>query len=287
MTVSVIQLNSGNLVSENLETVSSLLRQVKKEHADVVVLPECSNFMGRNEQFARKADAARGEDAAKGEDAAWAELFSGYARAEGTEVVVGLLERDQANPEKVANVVLHFDRKGTLLHRYRKIHLFDVELPDGTTYAESASIVPGFEPVVGQVAEVVCGFAVCYDLRFPELFRAQSGRGARVVFVPAAFTALTGRDHWEVLLRARAIENQMFVAAANQVGPYGGNKTSYGHSMIIDPWGEILAQAPGPEAEERGCFVSATLDFENQDRIREQLPCLQHRRAAITFPPRR
>ena len=155
---------------------------------------------------------------------------------------------------------------------YRKIHMFDVDV-DGVSYRESEHEEPGAEIVLAALPEANLGLSVCYDLRFPELYRILAVRGAQIVAVPSAFTAATGRDHWEVLLRARAIEDQVFVLAANQVGEASPHFSSYGHSAIVDPWGTILAEAPDEE-----CFVAADLDFEAQQSTRDSLPSLANRR---------
>jgi predicted amidohydrolase len=161
---------------------------------------------------------------------------------------------------------------GELRAVYRKIHMFDVVV-DGVEYRESATEDPGDEVVLSQTADGVgLGLTVCYDLRFPELYRILAVRGARVIALPAAFTRVTGAAHWEVLIRARAIENQAFVVAADQVGVAAGGKESFGGSMIVDPWGEVLARAPDEE-----CFVAADLDLERQDEVRGQLPSLANR----------
>jgi predicted amidohydrolase len=155
---------------------------------------------------------------------------------------------------------------------YRKVHMFDVDA-GGVSYRESEHEQPGSDLVVAASGELVIGLSVCYDLRFPELFRILALRGARLIGAPSAFTSATGRDHWEVLLRARAIENQVFVLAPNQVGEAPPHYDSFGHSAIVDPWGTILALAPDEE-----CFVAADLDLAAQDRVRESLPSLANRR---------
>jgi predicted amidohydrolase len=156
---------------------------------------------------------------------------------------------------------------------YRKIHLFDVAIPGGAEVRESDRFAPGSEPVLADTALGPIGLTICYDLRFPELYRALVARGARVLCVPSAFTAHTGKDHWEVLLRARAIENQCWVVAAAQYGHHGANRRSFGHAMIVDPWGAVLACAP-----DREDVAVAEIDYARQDEIRQQLPCLGHRR---------
>jgi predicted amidohydrolase len=178
------------------------------------------------------------------------------------------------------NTACLLDPQGQLQTTYRKVHLFDSAVP-GAALCESAYTRPGRAVGVTEVGRVKTGLAICYDLRFPELFRVQVLAGARLVLLPAAFTERTGRDHWEVLVRARAIENQVFVVAAGQVGTSAPNLRWYGRSMIVDPWGVVLAQAPDREA-----FIACELDFTAQDAVREQLPCLANRRPEAYDGPR-
>jgi predicted amidohydrolase len=171
------------------------------------------------------------------------------------------------------NTSLVFDRDGELAATYRKIHLYDVEIPGRVSYQESRSVAPGTEPVAIDIEGVRLGLSICYDLRFPELYRRLAIAGARVLAVPAAFMMHTGRDHWEVLLRARAIENQCYVVAAGQIGDHDPGRTCYGRSMVIDPWGTVLAQAPDTVG-----VVVADLDPERLETIRQELPSLANRR---------
>jgi predicted amidohydrolase len=169
---------------------------------------------------------------------------------------------------------VHVGPDGEVKGVYRKIHMFDVVV-GGMEYRESASEEPGDEIVLSEAAGgIPLGLTVCYDLRFPELFRILAIRGARVITLPAAFTKVTGRAHWEILVRARAIENQAFVVAADQIGTHPPDKESFGGSMIVDPWGEVLARAPDEE-----CFIAANLDFARQDEVRDKLPSLANRMA--------
>ena len=178
-----------------------------------------------------------------------------------------------ALPGKVHNTLVALAPDGRLAARYRKIHLFDVDIPGGAQFQESATVAPGGDVVVLDTPVVKVGLSICYDLRFPELYRALERQGARVVVVPAAFTQHTGKDHWHALLRARAIENQVYVLAAGQFGQNADRRVTYGHSMIVDPWGTILAEAP-----DRECVIVAELDLAYQDKVRRELPCLAHRR---------
>jgi predicted amidohydrolase len=180
---------------------------------------------------------------------------------------------EKADDAHVHNTAVYLDADGEVCGIYRKIHLFDVAIPDGAEYRESASVRPGEGPVVVDTPFGGLGLSVCYDVRFPELYRALSARGARLLVVPAAFTLHTGRDHWHVLLRARAVENLAYVLAAAQYGRHNAKRVTFGHSMIVDPWGQVLAEV----GDHEGVAV-AELDFDYQDRLRRELPALSHRR---------
>ena len=172
------------------------------------------------------------------------------------------------------NTSLVFDRTGALAATYRKIHLFDIEIPDRVTYQESRTVARGIRAGHGRRSRASpVGLSICYDLRFPELYRQLAVAGARVLLVPAAFTTHTGRDHWEVLLRARAIENQCYVVAAGQIGDHDPGRSCFGRSMVIDPWGTVVAQAPDGVG-----LAVADLDLERLDPIRQEVPSLANRR---------
>ena len=190
----------------------------------------------------------------------------------GLWLVAGSIVERVEGDDKLRNTSVLVGPDGEVHATYRKIHLFDVEV-EGMVYRESDAEAPGDEVVVADAGGLPLGMAVCYDLRFPELFRIMAVRGARAISLPAAFTVPTGRAHWEVLVRARAIENQVFVIAAGQIGRHPPDHESYGHSMIVDPWGVVLAEAPDEE-----CFVAADLDLDAQDQVREKLPSLANRR---------
>src|SRR5207248_10746094 len=196
------------------------------------------------------------------------------ARELGIELVAGSIVERVEGQTKTSNTSVHIGPDGELRGVYRKIHMFDVEV-DGVSYAESELEQPGDEVVVSELADGVgLGMSVCYDLRFPELYRELALRGAEVIAVPSAFTLATTRDHWEILLRARAIEDQCFVIAANQIGAHPPGNRSGGRSLIVDPWGVVLATAPDEETA-----IVAELDFDKQREIRSRLPVLEHRRA--------
>jgi predicted amidohydrolase len=197
-----------------------------------------------------------------------------WARELGIDLLAGsFAERRESG--RLANTSVLIDREGEIGAVYRKIHMFDVDV-GGVAYRESETEEPGEEIVLGEAAGVEVGLSVCYDLRFPELYRVLAVRGARIITLPSAFTAETGRDHWEVLLRARAIENQAFVVAANQTGKTPPHYDSYGHSLIADPWGRVLAEVPDGEG-----FAAADLDLQEQERIRASLPSLANRRPEV------
>jgi deaminated glutathione amidase len=257
-----IQLNSNADKARNLATAERLVRAAAADGAELVALPEKWNLLAGGEELVAGAESLDGPSLTAAR--AW-------ARELGVHLLAGsIAERGEA--EKAANSSVLIGPAGEDLAVYRKIHMFDVDA-GGVSYRESEHEQPGSEVVTGPVGELIAGLSVCYDLRFPELFRILALRGARVLTVPSAFTAATGRDHWEVLLRARAIENQAFVLAPNQVGAAPPHFDSFGHSTIVDPWGRVLAEAPDEE-----CFVAADLDLAAQDRVREELPSLANRR---------
>ena len=267
--VAAVQLNATEDVERNLETADRLTREAAAQGAQLVVLPEKWTVLGRGEVLQERAQPLDGPAVA------WAE---GIAAELEIDLIAGSFVEHRAGQEKTSNTSLHVGPDGTIRAAYRKLHMFDVEV-DGTVYAESARELAGDEVVTTTVAAAsanphVLGMSICYDVRFPELYRALSERGAEILTVPAAFTLATTRDHWEVLLRARAIENQCYVIAANQIGAHPPGNRSGGRSLIIDPWGVVLATAPDGE-----CAIVADLDFGLLDDVRRRLPTLSHRRA--------
>jgi predicted amidohydrolase len=248
----------------NLEAADRLTRAAAAAGAELVVLPEKWPVLGTPEQTIAAAEPYEGETLA------WA---SGIARELGIDLVAGSFAERVEGAERGSNTSVHVAPDGDVRATYRKIHMFDVEV-GGRTYRESEHEAPGEEIVLSETAGGVgLGLTVCYDLRFPELYRILAVKGARILAVPAAFTLATTREHWEVLLRARAIEDQCFVVAANQVGEHAPGYRSGGRSMIVDPWGIVLATAPDSET-----FVLAELDLARQDDIRRSLPSLANRR---------
>ena len=263
--VACVQMTSRTDKAANLETAERLVAQAAATGADVVVLPEKWNGIG---------DAAYYHDTAEPLDGgASVAAMSTWARTHGITLVGGSIVELREGRDKRSNTSLVFDPEGTLVATYRKIHLFDVEV-GGVVYRESESEEPGDEAVVVDAEDWKLGLSVCYDVRFPELYRILALEGAQLVTVPAHFTTPTGKDHWHVLLRARAIENTFYVAAAAQSGETLPGKPAYGRSLIVDPWGVVLAQAPDEET-----VISAVLERAHLDDIRAKLPSLANRQA--------
>jgi predicted amidohydrolase len=263
-----VQMNSQADEAENLGRASALVAEAARRGARLVVLPENFALMGLDEEDKR----AIAEDLDEGSGPIARALAAAAAR-HGVWLVAGGLPERSGDRERPYNTCVVYDPSGTLAARYRKVHLFDVEIADGTKYRESASTTPGAKAVVADAAGVRLGLSICYDLRFPELYRALSREGAEAIVVPAAFTLATGKDHWQVLLRARAIEAQAYVVAAGQWGKHPRGRMTFGKSCIVDPWGEIVAQCSEGEG-----VVTATLDPSYLARVRTNLPALQHRR---------
>jgi predicted amidohydrolase len=262
--VAAVQLNSWADVAANLAVADRLTRAAAADGAKLVVLPEKWTAMGSEHDLRAAAETLDGAALA------WARAT---ARELSIDLVAGSILERVPGQAKLANTSVHVDPHGELRGVYRKIHMFDVEV-GGRVYRESELEQPGDEIVVSETADgVELGLSICYDLRFPELYRILAIRGARIIALPAAFTLATTRDHWEVLVRARAIESQAFVIAANQVGEHPGAHHSGGRSMIVDPWGVVLAQA-----SDRAGHIVAELDLERQLEIRARLPSLANRR---------
>jgi deaminated glutathione amidase len=260
-----VQLQSTNDPDRNLAAADRLTRAAAADGADLVVLPERLDVRGNAQDYAAKAETLEGSRAI-----AWAREA---ARELGIDLVAGSVAERREGHDRVGNTSVHVAPDGEVKAVYRKIHMFDVEV-GGVEYRESEHSEPADEIVLSETAAgAKLGLTICYDLRFPELYRILALRGARIVTVPAAFTRVTGEAHWEVLVRARAIENQVFVIAPGQGRVPGPEGDSYGNSMIVDPWGEVLARAGG----EGEAFVAADLDLDRQDEIREKLPSLANR----------
>src|SRR3954454_429759 len=263
MRVAMCQLNARDDRGDNLRVARQLLQRAADAGADLAILPEYVDYLGPS-AGAPKPEPIDGE---------FATFFADAARDLGIWVHAGSFHEIGPDRERTYNTSLIFGRDGTLAATYRKIHLYDVEIPGRVSYQESATVTPGTTPESVEIDGIQIGLSICYDLRFPELYRQLAIDGARVLVVPAAFMLHTGRDHWEVLLRARAIENQCYVLAAGQIGDHEPGRTCFGRSMIIDPWGTVVAQAPDTVG-----IVTADLDLDRLELIRSELPSLANRR---------
>lgn len=259
-----VQMCSQEDVGGNVAAATRCIEQAVDAGARLVVLPEMFACFGRWEQMLASAEPVPGPTS---------RAMSALAARRKIVLVAGSLCEQIAGEAKVHNTSLVFGPDGSLLARYRKAHLFDVDLPGQLTVMESRWLVPGEKAVAVPTPLGTLGQAICYDLRFPALFARLEEAGAEVLCVPSAFTAATGRDHWEVLVRARAIESQAFVVAANQTGQHAGQFVAHGHSAIVDPWGKVLAMA-GEEVE----VVMAPIDLARVEEVRRRLPALRHRR---------
>ena len=268
LVVAALQMNVGQDPAENLAQAGALVAEAAAAGARLAALPENVLYVGDTRTRQALAQPLDGPDAL---------ALCALARTHGLYVLVGGFPEAGPDPVKPFNTSFLVDPTGTRVATYRKLHLFDVDLPDGRSIRESSYTGAGDDVVMAEVDGVTVGLSICYDVRFPELYRKQSAAGARVLFVPSAFTVPTGAAHWHLLLRARAVENQCFVVAPAQCGSHGeSGRSSYGHSLIVDPWGDILAE----RADGVGLTV-ATLDFARQDEVRARLPVLRHRRLPV------
>src|SRR5215208_2296807 len=272
MRAAAVQLESTKDTDRNLAAAERLVRGAAADGAELVVLPERLDIRGASADYAARAEPLDGRPIS------WAREL---ARELGIDLVAGSVAERRNGHQRVSNTSVHVGPDGEVRAVYRKIHMFDVEV-GGVEYRESEHSEPADELVLSETANGVgLGLTICYDLRFPELYRILALRGGRVIAVPANFTRITGEAHWEVLLRARAIVNQVFVIAPGQGRRPGPEGDSYGNSMIVDPWGEVLARAP----MEGACFIAAELDLDRQDEVREKLPSLANRvGAAYKWP---
>jgi predicted amidohydrolase len=261
--IACVQLTASADKAANLERAERLVARAASLGADAIALPEKWNGVGNAEQLHALAEPLEG-----GESVA---ALSRWAQTHGVSIVGGSITERREGHEKLSNTSIVVAPDGSVSAVYRKIHLFDVEV-GGLVYRESEAEEPGDEPVVTQVEDWPVGLTVCYDIRFPELYRVLALEGAELVTVPANFTERTGRDHWEVLLRARAIENQLYVVAPAQFGEPMPGRRSFGRSLVADPWGTVLAQAPDEE-----CVIVAELDRGRVRDVRARLPSLANR----------
>lgn len=266
-----IQMVSADDVSANLAQANDLIEQAVAAGASLVVLPENFAFMGRFEgAVLAVAEPADGNGVIQ-------QFLATQAATHGITLVGGSVPIASEQCSKVYACSVVYGPDGACLARYNKLHLFDVDLPDGEGYRESATFLPGHSVVLAQAPPVQLGLSICYDLRFPELYRQLAQQGADVLLVPSAFTATTGAAHWSALLRARAIENLCYVLAPNQGGVHASGRETYGHSMIIDPWGRVIAA----HTERGSGVVSAIIDLAEQQAMRARFPVLTHPRLGI------
>jgi predicted amidohydrolase len=263
MAVAAIQMSSTPEKMENLETAKGLISEAVAAEAELVALPELWSCHGLEKVYKDNAEPIPGPTT---------DFLGKLARELGVWVLGGSILEGEPGAERLFNTSTFFDPSGELVAVYRKIHLFDVKAPD-QEYLESRVIAPGQEIVTAKAGPTTLGLSVCYDLRFPELYRLLTLKGAEILAVPAAFTLQTGKDHWELLLRARAVENQAYVLAPAQWGQKADGRWTYGRSMVVDPWGTVLATCP-----DRDGFALATLDLDYLDRFRTEFPALANRR---------
>jgi predicted amidohydrolase len=265
LNVAAVQLSSGSDVARNVEVAEALVNAAADQGAQYIQLPEYFNFQGRFSGF---------EGAAESIPGATTNRMAALAKSRAVTLHLGSLLETSPIKGKFYNTSVLIGPSGEILATYRKIHLFDVDVPDAIVHSESDVIAPGEEIVVARLAEFGLGLSICFDVRFPELYRNLALAGADVIAIPAAFNAITGRAHWELLIRARAVENHAFVVAAAQAGTTAEGIATFGHSLIVDPWGEVLAEAAsdGPEV------VMATLDVSEVARRRAQIAVLDFRR---------
>jgi predicted amidohydrolase len=270
LTAAVVQLNSQDDVTKNLSRVRELSKRARDAGAEIVSLPENFAFFGDEEKKREIAEDLAGS----GEIV---QTLKTHAKELGAWIVAGGMPEKSDDRARPFNTSVLISPTGDVVSRYRKIHLFDVDVPGAGPLTESSATAAGSEPCLTEARGVPLGMTVCYDVRFPELFTKLALGGARVISVPAAFTLMTGKDHWTVLMRARAIENEVFILAPAQAGKHPRGRHTYGKSMIVDPWGDVIAQAGGSGEG----FAVARLDFAYQDEVRRALPCLSHKKIKI------
>jgi predicted amidohydrolase len=267
--IAALQVSSQDDVDANLATATRLIAEAGAAGAELVLLPENFAYMGTEEG---KRELAETCDEGASHHGPILRALAQAARAANVHVCAGGMPERSPDPARPYNACVLLAPDGALVAKYRKVHLFDVDVGE-QRYRESASTSAGGEPTVATVAGFVIGLSICYDLRFPELYRRLCDRGAEVIVVPAAFTVATGKDHWHVLLRARAIESQAYVIAAAQFGQHPRGRSTYGKSLVVDPWGDVIAQRSDGEG-----IVTATVSRAYLEKVRSKLPSLQHRR---------
>ncbi len=271
LSIAAIQMCSVQDRDKNLNTARVLMEKAVQKGAQLIALPENFSFIGQERENITFA-----EERETGEIVHFLKKFS---MKHSVAIIGGSVPLRSTNKTKVTNTCLAFDQSGGIIGGYDKIHLFDFHLDDKAIYSESHYVKPGKHIETVKLFGHIMGLCICYDLRFPELFRKLMLRGMEVLFAPSAFTMETGRDHWEILLRARAIENQCYVVAPAQYGRHNDERISYGRTMIIDPWGRIMAQCQDKED-----VIVCEIDFVFLGKVRKRLPCLKHIRRELFFP---
>ncbi|MGI8568009.1 MAG: carbon-nitrogen hydrolase family protein [Methylocella sp.] len=269
MKICLIQMNSISDKPANIAAAAKLIEQaVAEERPDWISLPECFDFLGGD----RKAKMAAAETFPGGPAYA---AMQAQAKKHKVYIHAGSILEKSDSEERIRNTTVVFDRTGAEIARYRKIHMFDITAPDGTKYNESAVFAPGDAAVTYRCEDIIVGCSICYDIRFPDLFQVLARKGAEMIALPAAFTLQTGKDHWEVLCRARAIETQAYVCASAQTGAHVAGterRQTYGHSLAVDPWGHVIAKASDGTG-----IVSTRIDRDLVKKIRAQIPVAQHK----------
>ena len=266
MRIALIQMNSDERKDHNLDRAEEMIREAALSGPNIVALPECFNFLATERETLSIAETIPGPTI---------DRFSVLSRELGLYLLAGSIAERTSNPDRYRNTSVLIGPDGTIEASYSKIHLFDISIPGEVTNKESSYVIPGDSTVAVETSLGTLGLSICYDLRFPELFRVLALEGARIFFVPSAFSAYTGKDHWEPLLRARAIENQVYVAAPAQWGWHQGKKC-YGNSMVIDPWGTVIARA-----SDRESVILADVDLKYLEEIRLQNQCLVNIRSNV------
>ena len=275
LVIAAVQMTSGEDVDANLERARELVREAATAGALIVGLPENFAYLGSSQDH-RLAIAEELPPVGTDKHLEIGPILGAMralALKAGVWLLLGGFPEKAGSADRIRNTSVLLNPEGTISAIYRKMHLFDVHVPGGKRFRESETVEPGSDVVVAPTPWGGLGMSICYDVRFPELYRAHAAKGARIIAVPSAFTAETGKDHWHVLLRARAIENQVYVMAPAQIGAHGPTRRSYGHALVVDPWGVIVAECGDHEG-----FALARLDFAHQDRLRTALPVLTHRR---------
>jgi len=262
-----VQMNSRENKEQNIERALNLIGEAVQKGATLVALPENFNYLGPRAGKLEAAEPVPGPTI---------DRLAEEAARHGIYLLAGSIPERIEGSDRVYNTSVLLDRNGRQVAVYRKIHLFDIEVADQVSARESATVEAGSELVVAETELAQLGLTICYDLRFPELYRSLTLKGAQIILSPAAFTLYTGKDHWELLIRARAVENTVFMIAPAQIGPHEPDARTFGSAMIVDPWGTVIARAAETEMA-----VVAEVSLDRLRQVRESLPCLQHRRPDV------